>query len=123
MGTPATGGARASRPPSSISASPSQRVRRAPGAAWVAPRPLSVCASGKACAARAGRWLVGDAMTLADITVACYATYAGQSLPVELSQWPALAAHVARCEALDVFAAHYAPFFVPQPKGIKESDA
>jgi len=76
-----------------------------------------------ACAARGGHWLVGDAMTLADITVACYATYAGQSLPVELSQWPALAAHVARCEALDVFAAHYAPFFVPQPKGTKESNA
>ena len=62
-------------------------------------------------------------MTLADITVACHATYASQSLPVDLAQWPALAAHVARCEALEVFAAHYAPFFTPQPKGIKESNA
>ena len=76
-----------------------------------------------ACAARAGQWLAGDGMTLADITVACHATYASQSLPVDLAQWPALAAHVARCEALEVFAAHYAPFFTPQPKGIKESNA
>jgi glutathione S-transferase len=76
-----------------------------------------------ACAARAGRWLAGEAMDLADITVACYATYAAQALPTELSQWPALAAHVARCEALDVFAAHYAPFFTPQPKGIEDSNA
>jgi glutathione S-transferase len=76
-----------------------------------------------ACAARGGRWLGGEAMNLADITVACYATHASQALPTELPQWPALAAHVARCEALDVFAAHYAPFFTPQPKGIEESDA
>ena len=75
-----------------------------------------------ACAARGGGWLVADAMSLADITVACYATYAAQSLPVDLSSWPALATHVARCEALEVFAAHYAPFFTPQPKGIKESN-
>jgi len=76
-----------------------------------------------ACATRAGRWLVGEAMSLADITIACHATYASQALPVELAQWPALAAHVARCEAIDVFAAHYMPFFTPQPKGIKESIA
>ena len=62
-------------------------------------------------------------VTLADITVACYANYAAQSLPVDLSPWPALEAHVARCEALDVFRAHYAPFFTPQPKGTKEANA
>ncbi|MGY4514691.1 glutathione S-transferase family protein [Lysobacter sp. HA18] len=70
-----------------------------------------------ACAARAGQWLVGDTMTLADITVACYVTHGSNAAPVELSRWPALAAHVERCEALDVFASHYVPFFVPQPKG------
>ena len=48
---------------------------------------------------------------------------AAQSLPVDLSPWPALEVHVARCEALDVFRAHYAPFFTPQPKGTKESIA
>lgn len=70
-----------------------------------------------ACAARAGRWLVGEAMTLADITVACYATYLKDAVPADLSRWPALAALVARCEALDVFKRHYAPFYIPRPKG------
>ena len=73
-----------------------------------------------ACAAREGQWLVSDAMTLADITVACYATYLKDAVPLELSRWPALAAFVARCEALDVFRAHYAPFYLPQPKGAKD---
>lgn len=68
-----------------------------------------------ACAARAGQWLVNNTMTLADITVACYVTHASAALPVDLARWPALAAHVARCEALDVFRAHYAPFFIPVP--------
>ena len=73
-----------------------------------------------ACAARDGQWLVSDAMTLADITVACYATYLTDAVPLELARWPALAAFVARCEALDVFRAHYAPFYLPQPKGAKD---
>lgn len=73
------------------------------------------------CAARSGQWLVGDAMTLADITVACYATYLQDAVPVNLSRWPALAAHVARCEALEVFARFYAPFYVPRPKGAEET--
>ena len=73
-----------------------------------------------ACAARDGQWLVSDAMMLADITVACYATYLKDAVPLELSRWPALAAFVARCEALDVFRAHYAPFYLPQPKGAKD---
>lgn len=68
-----------------------------------------------ACAARAGQWLVNDAMTLADITVACYVTHASAALPVDLARWPALEAHVARCEALAVFRAHYAPFYTPVP--------
>ncbi|HEY4529264.1 MAG TPA: glutathione S-transferase family protein [Luteimonas sp.] len=74
-----------------------------------------------ACAARDGQWLVGDAMTLADITVACYATYLKDAVPLEPSRWPALAAFVARCEALDVFRAHYAPFYLPQPQGAKDT--
>jgi glutathione S-transferase len=75
----------------------------------------------RACAARGGQWLVGDAMSLADITVACYVTHMRHAAPVELARWPALAAHVDRCESLDVFRAHYAPFYVPQPKGAKET--
>ncbi len=75
------------------------------------------------CAARDGQWLVGEAMTLADITVVCYATYLVEAVPLVLARWPALAAHVARCEALDVFKQFYAPFYVPQPKGAKEDNA
>lgn len=76
-----------------------------------------------ACAARAGGWLVGESMTLADITVACYATYLQDAVPVELARWPALAAHVARCESLDVFSAHRAPFYLPRPAGAEATPA
>lgn len=76
-----------------------------------------------ACAVRAGEWLVGESMSLADITVACYATYLKDAVPVELSRWPELAAHVARCEALDVFQRFYAPFYIPKPKGAEEATA
>jgi len=83
----------------------------------------SYAALDAACAARAGQWLVGDTMTLADITVACYVTHGRDAVPVDLSRWPALTAHVERCEALEVFASHYVPYFVPQPKGAKEATA
>ena len=70
----------------------------------------------KACAARARHeWLVGDAMTHADIAVACYTTHLRESLPLDLSPWPALRAHVDRCEALPVFRQHYIPFDAPVP--------
>ena len=70
----------------------------------------------KACAARAGHdWLVGDAMTHADIAVACYTTHLRESLPLDLSPWPALREHVDRCEALPVFRRHYIPFDAPVP--------
>ena len=76
-----------------------------------------------ACAARTGHWLVGGAMSLADVTVACYTTYLKDAVPADLSRWPALAAFVARCEALDVFARHYQPFYIPKPKGAEEATA
>ncbi len=70
----------------------------------------------KACTARAGHdWLVGDAMTHADIAVACYTTHLRESLPLDLAPWPALRAHVDRCEALPVFRQHYIPFDAPVP--------
>lgn len=70
----------------------------------------------KHCAARAGYdWLVGDAMTHADVAVACFTTHLREALPLDLSPWPALRAHVDRCEALPVFRAHYAPFDAPAP--------
>lgn len=70
----------------------------------------------KACAARAGHdWLVGESMSHADIAVACFTTHLRESLPLDLSPWPALRAHVDRCEALPVFRAHYIPFDAPVP--------
>lgn len=70
----------------------------------------------KACAARAGHdWLVGDAMSHADIAVACFCTHLRESLPLDLSSWPSLEAHVDRCEALPVFRQHYIPFDAPVP--------
>jgi glutathione S-transferase len=70
----------------------------------------------RACAARGDQWLVGDTMTQADITVACYATYVSEAVPLSLDDTPALRAHVQRCEALPVFRRFYAPFFTPVPK-------
>ena len=70
----------------------------------------------KACAARAGHdWLVGDAMTHADIAIACFVTHLREALPLDLAPWPALRAHVDRCEALPVFRQHYIPFDAPVP--------
>lgn len=70
----------------------------------------------KQCAARNGQWLVGEAMSLADITVACSATYAREAVPLDLAAYPHLLAHVERCEALPVFARFHVPFDAPTPK-------
>jgi glutathione S-transferase len=76
----------------------------------------------KACAARAGHdWLVGDAMTHADIAVACYTTHLRESLPLDPAPWPALRAHVDRCEALPVFRQHYIPFDAPVPTTVDQA--
>lgn len=77
----------------------------------------------KVCAAAADReWLIGGAsdngrMTQADITLACFVTYAHEAVPEPLDAWPALHARVARCEALPVFRRYYAPFFQPNATG------
>jgi glutathione S-transferase len=68
----------------------------------------------KAAAARNGGWLVGDALSQADITVACVYTFASEALQfTESARFPALKALAARCEAMPVFRAHHQPFFVP----------
>lgn len=70
----------------------------------------------KACTARVGHdWLVGDAMSHADIATACFTTHLSEALPLDLATWPALRAHVDRCEALPVFRQHYIPFDAPVP--------
>ena len=67
------------------------------------------------CAAREGGWLVGEAMSQADITLACNVTYLGEAVPIDLSAYPALQAHVERCEALPVFRQFHVPFDAPVP--------
>jgi glutathione S-transferase len=72
----------------------------------------------KACAAAADReWLIGDRLGTADITVACFVTYAHEAVPEPLDDFPALQARRARCEALPVFRRYYAPFFQPDASG------
>lgn len=69
-----------------------------------------------ACAAREGHdWLVGDAITQADITLACAVTYLRDAVPLDLAPFPALQARVARYEALPPFARFYVPFDAPNP--------
>lgn len=70
----------------------------------------------RSCDARASHdWLVGDAMSHADIAVACFTTHLREALPLDLAPFPALRAHVDRCEALPVFREHYAAFDAPVP--------
>jgi glutathione S-transferase len=60
-------------------------------------------------------WLVGSALSQADITVSCAFTFLRESLPPdELSpRYSRLAALVDRCEALAAFKSTHAPFFSP----------
>lgn len=70
----------------------------------------------QACAARRDAdWIVGNAMTQADITLACAFTYALESvgLPVEEAALPSLRAHHAKLERLPVFREIYVPFDAP----------
>jgi glutathione S-transferase len=70
----------------------------------------------KYCAQRSGQWLVGEAMTLADITLGCNGTYLREAVPLDLSVYPHVEAHVDRCEALPVFGRFHLAFDAPVPK-------
>jgi len=59
-------------------------------------------------------WLLGNTMTLADITVACATTFLTDALELNLSGFPALQALTLRCEALPVFKETRLAFFVPK---------
>ncbi|HEY0334862.1 MAG TPA: glutathione S-transferase family protein [Stenotrophomonas sp.] len=68
------------------------------------------------CAARVGHGaLVGEAMTHADIAVACFVTHLRESVPWDLDPYPTLRAHVDRHEALPLFRQFYIPFQAPAP--------
>lgn len=62
-----------------------------------------------------GDWWFGDRIGHADIALACALRFASDAHPdlVVLRHHPALAAHSARCEALDVFQTISQPFLPP----------
>ena len=59
------------------------------------------------CAARSGKWLVGERMTQADISVSCAITFldGAVALAAGAEGYPSIRALVGRCEALPEFAA------------------
>lgn len=68
----------------------------------------------KACSTLSpGQWLLGDRFTQADISVATAYTFLSETLSLPSERYPALSAHVARCEALPEFRATHTPFFTP----------
>lgn len=69
----------------------------------------------KACAdaQRGHRWLAGAKLTQADITVTCAGTFLSDTVGLGDRKYPALSAHLQRCEAMPAFAAFRVPFFVP----------
>ena len=69
------------------------------------------------CAERgeAAPWLCGDAISQADVSLACFVTYLRDSVQVDLEPTPHLRARLARLEALPVFAKYYLPFSPPKP--------
>jgi glutathione S-transferase len=64
---------------------------------------------------RTGPFWFGDAISHADIAVACAVRFVSEAHAglFELSQWPALAAQAARCEALEPFRAITQVFLPP----------
>jgi glutathione S-transferase len=58
-------------------------------------------------------WLVGDAISQADITLASFITYLRDAAGFELSACPALRARLERLESLPLFARYYVPFDAP----------
>lgn len=63
----------------------------------------------------ADRWLVGERMTQADITITCVFTFLCDALSstIAAASYPSLRALAARCEALPPFLEIKLPFFVP----------
>jgi glutathione S-transferase len=93
-------------------------LRHPPLLARLRAQMLATChALERACAARgdAAEWLVGDAITQADIALVCGLTYAIEAADLELDagSLPALRARHARLAALPVFREVYAKFDAP----------
>lgn len=64
-------------------------------------------------AATRTEWLLGAALTQADITVTAASTFLHEALQLDAGRYPALTQRVARAEALPAFREFHQPFFVP----------
>ena len=64
------------------------------------------------------KWLVGDALTQADITLGCFVTYVREAVPVDLERYPALRARVDLYEGLPLFSEFHVPFDAPEPQPV-----
>jgi glutathione S-transferase len=60
---------------------------------------------------RPGRWLVGEHLTQADITLTCAWTFLHEALALDEGPYPSLTALADRCEALPEFVATHMPWF------------
>jgi len=93
-----------------------EEKRHAP---WVARCRLQMAAAlqvlEQRAAARGDAWLAGDRLGQADVTVACVLGFLREALGVgrDAIDYPALARHAARCEALPAFRAVPAAFAAP----------
>ena len=65
------------------------------------------------------KWLVGDKLTQADITLGCFVTYVREAVPVDLERYPALRARVDFYEALPLFSEFHVPFDAPEPQPVE----
>jgi glutathione S-transferase len=61
-------------------------------------------------------WLVGDAITQADVAFACALTYLRDAVPLDFDAYPHVAARRLRIEGLADFASSYTPFTAPVPQ-------
>jgi len=61
-----------------------------------------------------GRWLVGEHLTQADITLACVWACLREAVALEDEPYPSLTALAARCEALPQFVATRMPWFAAE---------
>src|SRR5262245_59496685 len=68
----------------------------------------------RACAERTGAdWLVGDAITQADVTLGCALTYASEAVGLRVDELPALRERHERIKQLPAFREIYMPFDAP----------
>lgn len=60
-------------------------------------------------------WLLGEALSQADITTTCVTTFLSDTVGFAQNHYPALQALVDRCEAMPEFKSARVPFFTPSP--------